>query len=385
MLIAWLAMGTLACAGVRVGDDSECERRLPTHPEWLVEAANTAGPSTSRPAEVVVLVALDGVRWQEIANGVDPTLGREVGRRPATARRLMPNLHSLATSEGAGFAADLGPNGFFASGPRYVSLPGYIEMLTGRYDTACTSNDCEGTRWPTLADEFADAPGGAAVVASWPTLERAVARRTNVLVSAGRHGCTGDMGPRAHRTWLSAKDASPAPGFGDYRPDPLTAAVALDVLRESRPSFLFVGLGDTDEYAHHRDYAGYLRALEHADSVIGAIDDELATLRRRGVDTLLVVTTDHGRSKSFADHGDDPESSRVWLVAAGEAVRSRGWQAPTAPRHLADIAPTVHALAGRAPSPTHQGRPIPELLAPRRTTLASADRSSRMNEERTWP
>jgi arylsulfatase A-like enzyme len=184
------------------------------------------------------------------------------------------------------------------------------------------------------------------------------------------------MGPRAHRTWLSAKDASPAPGFGDYRPDPLTAAVALDVLRESRPSFLFVGLGDTDEYAHHRDYAGYLRALEHADSVIGAIDDELATLRRRGVDTLLVVTTDHGRSKSFADHGDDPESSRVWLVAAGEAVRSR---------HLADIAPTVHALAGRAPSPTHQGRPIPELLAPRRTTLASADRSSRMNEERTWP
>lgn len=40
-------------------------------------------------------------------------------------------------------------------------------------------------------------------------------------------------------------------------------------LRQVEPSFLFLGLGDTDEYAHRNDYRGYLRALGHADHVVG--------------------------------------------------------------------------------------------------------------------
>jgi bisphosphoglycerate-independent phosphoglycerate mutase (AlkP superfamily) len=174
--------------------------------------------------------------------------------------------------------------------------------------------------------------------------------------------------------WLDrGARARPWPGDGDYRPDRFTAPLALRYLESARPRFLFLSLGDTDEYAHHGDYAGYLDALHAADETIGAIVDALDRMGPRGRNTTLYVTADHGRARDFRDHGGRfPESSRVWLVAIGGGVKARG---PLRARggaadddggdehRLADVAPSIRQWLGlEADLGPDGGRVIRELL-----------------------
>jgi bisphosphoglycerate-independent phosphoglycerate mutase (AlkP superfamily) len=122
---------------------------------------------------------------------------------------------------------------------------------------------------------------------------------------------------------------------------------------------LWVALGDADEYAHRGDRDAYLGALAAADRLLGRLV-ALVGLE----DTIVLVTADHGRAANFRDHGDAPESSGVWLVAAGAGVPRVGF-AHTGSRHrLADIAPTLRAIL-RLPADEspRRGRPIDELLA----------------------
>jgi hypothetical protein len=311
------------------------------------------------PARVVVLVAIDGVRWQDVFDGVDPVLARQAGLDDAdivTAADLVPNLWWLRSARGAALGAP-GEGVVWASGPP-VSLPGYFELLGGRRG-GCADNGCAPVAWPTLADEFAAvaaSPAEVAVFASWAPLARAAALDSaRVLVSAGRGGTNQLELLRSDAVAAELHDAGehadPEPGWGDYRPDAHTSALALHWLRAHTPRFLFLGLGDTDELGHHGDYAGYLGALRRADAVVGEVAIALAELSARGTETLMLVTADHGRGEGFADHGPSfPESGRVWLIASGDAVRVRGLVPSPTPRFLADVAPTVRRVAGLAES-----------------------------------
>jgi arylsulfatase A-like enzyme len=124
-----------------------------------------------------------------------------------------------------------------------------------------------------------------------------------------------------------------------------------------------VALGDTDEHAHRGDYVGYLESLREADRFIGELVRTLAALDRYGQETTIVVTTDHGRAKSFHGHGGT-DSARVWLMAAGGAILPRGAVAANRPVRLADVAPTFRALLGLEPERSPRaGSPIDALLA----------------------
>jgi hypothetical protein len=314
----------------------------------------------------IVLVALDGVRWQDVFHGVEHGRAQRAGMHESellSAEALMPNLHALA-ADGTALSGGNAP-GIVASGPNFVSVPGYMELFTGRRWTGCTGNGCARVSWPTIVDEIAALPGvvpnDVAVIASWEGVARAASRRPRELtLSAGRTtGATRDR-LRADSTTSALLDAGersgPYPGIGDYRRDEATAAIALSYLAVHRPRFLFLGLGDTDEYGHRNDYRGYLRALVYADLVVGQIARILTELERQGRATTLLVTTDHGRADNFQDHGAAyPESAEVWLVAAGWGIRRQGLVTPRQTRHLADVTSTIRALL--APS-----RPAPAAI-----------------------
>jgi phosphopentomutase/2,3-bisphosphoglycerate-independent phosphoglycerate mutase family metalloenzyme len=333
-------------------------------------ASDRGGEDRSESA--VVLVVLDGVRWQEVFGGADRALVRpRLGSVPlwTTARSLMPNLYALIDNHAVALGApDHGPE-IAVTGPQRISLPGYLEIFDGRPDAACESNDCPRPPARSMADDVYDesGPDDVAVIASWPNIARAAsADPSRFVLTTGRKHVERAEALRADSQIASLLDAGarlgPSPGEGDYRPDAITQRIALRYLAVGRPRFLFVGLGDADEYGHRSDYHGYLAAMHSSDAFLGELVATLGRMGARGRHTTVIVTTDHGRASNFRDHGARyPESGRVWLVAGGGDVHGRGVLVTPARRHtLSDVAPTVRALLGIAGG---EGEPLVEVIA----------------------
>lgn len=283
-----------------------------------------AAPVDPEPARVA-LVTVDGVRPEEALGGG------------------LPGLAALA-AHGYAIGRD---EPFEASGPHYVSLPGYAEILTGIGPSRCKDNGCEGPGAPTLVDRVAErfGAGEAAVVASWDALGR-VARLAapGALVSAGRAlpDEAAALPEEVREPMERAAEEGPAPGHGGYRADARTAEIALAYARARAPRFFFVGLGDTDEHAHAGDRRGYEAALARADAFVAELTRVYAA---RGGRWAIVVTSDHGRSAGLRDHGAAwPESRRTWMVAGG-TVRPV-LAAPRGQGRLRDVAPAILDLLG---------------------------------------
>ena len=315
---------------------TSCAGASPSPPPPAPSGSGTSPPAAVRDPSVdnVILVTLDGVRWQEIFTGMDPERADEAGLpggEARTARSLTPNFHRLFFDGGTVLGDPHLGEPFLATGPHYVSLPSYVEIMTGAA-SGCGGNDCQPDVPWTIAAEVArrGARGGAAVFSSWSTISRAVPLGDHLHLEAGR----------------SPRDEDPPyPGHGDYRPDRRTAAAAIDHLLRRRPRLLWVALGDTDEWAHRRDYRGYVESLRFADAFVGELCAHLSDMGSYGAGTTVLVTTDHGRDANFADHGG-PDSAAVWLMARGRAIPPKGPRGLAQRRYLRDIAPTIASLYG---------------------------------------
>jgi hypothetical protein len=323
-----------------------------------------------RAESAVVLVVLDGVRWQEVFYGADRSLARVHGLNPlawVNPRDLMPNIHRLVQTQGVAIGAPGHGAQISASGPQFISLPGYLEIFAGKPDLVCDRNDCARPPARTIADQVRDAsgPDDVALVASWPNIARAAsADVSGFVVTAGRtlveRAAVLQADPALARL-LEHGAAAPAwPGEGQYRPDGFTAKIALRYLETNRPRFLFVGLGDADEYGHRDDYAAYLEAVHQADTFVGDLVEVLGRMGARGRHTTVIVTADHGRAYDFKDHGPQfPESGRVWLTAFGADLKAQGLAVAAHRYTLSDVAPTVRSLLGMTEG---SGEPIAEIV-----------------------
>lgn len=105
----------------------------------------------------VILVSVDGLRWQDLFRGVDPNLIRsdEAGMKGAAAvrerfggepeesrRKLFPFLWGTVAREGLLYGNRDKGSVAKINNTRRFSYPGYAELLTGRpHDDVITSND----------------------------------------------------------------------------------------------------------------------------------------------------------------------------------------------------------------------------------------------------
>jgi hypothetical protein len=379
LLIAGAA--SLHCSGAprhveRVGGQQTVT--LPTR--TLLPAPTPAAlslPQQPRPRTVVVIV-IDGARWQEIVSGTDRALAK-IHALPESALRdgpqLVPTLHGIIENGGAAVGAPEHGAPIAASGPAFVSVPGYIEIFSGRPPAAdCLNNRCRWRGERNLLDQIAEGsrgrPSDVAVFASWPGMLRTVSPDSrDVLVSAGRKGGKNLNplldDPEAAQLYARGARAGGYPGKGDYRPDRHTAELALYHLRRHRPRFMLLSLGDADKFGHANMYGRYLEALHESDKVVAQTARVLDELGAQGWPSTLLVTADHGRDRRCREHGGRyPESARAWLIARGTGIVDQGYVSAPRPRRLADIAPTLRALLGlEADVGVSAGTPMVELLS----------------------
>ena len=308
---------------------------VPTPPPQTPVVVVDIPPLPKPVKQKVIMVTLDGVRWQEIFNGTDPLMYNGEAK---TARELLPNLYYQFVDRGMVVGKD---SLFVATGPAHISLPGYLEIMRGYPSVDCQENDCEPRlQTETIADMFSKS----AVFASWDTIRKTIGKDTDrFVVNCGRNfRSTG---------WKQADledDQNFPEVWGDplYRPDDLTEKATIEYFRYNQPDFLWVSLGDTDEWAHYGDYNQYIKSLQQADRFVGMLM-EMAKSSEDGQDFTFIVTADHGRGLQWQSHGWDKESGRDWLMMAGRGIPASGFVNYPVKKSLSNIHPTIkHLVTG---------------------------------------
>jgi hypothetical protein len=318
------------------------------------------------PADRVIVVTMDGVRWQEVFNGaarelispkpggVTDTVGltRRYYRDTEAERRavLLPFLWSTIARTGwiRGDSAT-GSLVRVSNGKRF-SYPGYNELLTGSADDRIESNDkipnpnVSVLEWLNRRAGFA---GRVAAFGSWDVLP--------FILNAPRSGiyANGDGLPVSNpRTpvelALNDFSADLPPYWGNVRFDAVTQQGALHYLKTSKPRVLYVMLGDTDEWAHERRYDLYLDAANRGDRFLRTLWETVQGMPEYQGRTALLVTTDHGRGSgdAWTDHGRDvPAAERIWMAGLW-AVRGEKLEVREGPLTQAQFAATIAAVLG---------------------------------------
>ena len=212
--------------------------------------------------------------------------------------------------------------------------------------------------------------GKVAAVGSWDVFPFILnVTRSGLPVNAGWMPTAGPSPSRNERLLNDLMSRS-IHDWDNCRNDVFTFRVALEYIRHRRPRVFYMGLGDTDEYAHGGRYDLYLRAAHEADAALKTVWDELQSHSQYRGATTLIVTTDHGRGdppRDWRSHGETfAGSDATWLAVLGPDTPALGERAETRLVTQSQVAATLAALLGEdynAEAPK-AAAPIADALPP---------------------
>lgn len=338
----------------------------------------------------VLLVTIDGLRWQEVFRGADETfINTEFGgvaqnvvqavRAAALAptaeerrRKLMPFLWTEIAARGQIFGNRDRGSPMRVANTEWVSYPGYSELLCGFADPLIVSNTPIPNRNVTVLEWLNGRQGftgRVAACATWqvfPAIYNVGRSRFPTWVSGQR----GALVPKTPQFADIARWMEDIPTKArDEHYDGFGFRAALEMIDAVRPRVFHIALGEPDTDAHRRRYDAYLESIQRADRFVREIWETLQTLEAYRGTTTLILTTDHGRGNTPQDwtsHGKKtPRSDETWLAALGPDTAARGERADTAAVVSAQVAATVAALLGedlRAAEP-RAAEPLADILA----------------------
>ena len=316
--------------------------------------------SAPRRTENVILVTLDGMRWQEIFGGADARLlasaAGPAARLPAEARRraLLPFLWSTVAGQGQLYGNRAYGNRVNVANYQHFSYPGYQELLTGFPNPRIHSNAPVPNTYPSVLARLNQEPayrGRVAAFASWEVLGAVLsAPGGGFYLNAGWQPAAGP-GLTAAEQRRNAYLRTCARPFAHERTDTLTFAYAFDYLRREQPRVLYLAFGDTDEQAHQGRYADYLAAAHTADRYLAQLWAYVQATPAYRDKTTLIITTDHGRGRGrgrlWRGHGLwVPGSGQTWLAVLGPDTPPTGEQRGRNQLYNKQVAQTLaHLLA----------------------------------------
>jgi hypothetical protein len=332
-----------------------------------LHSARAQAPGAA-PGRNVVLVTMDGLRWQEVFGGaqeklIDEKAGgvgdveglrRRYLRETPEARReaLMPFFWSVVARQGQVFGdPKKGSQARLTNGLKF-SYPGYNEMLTGSPDPRVDSNNKVPNPNVTVLEWLNHRPGferKVAALGTWDVLYSIVnVERSRLPVLAGWDPSRDEPLSEQEKTVNALLPDLPRLWPGNAF-DVVTQRFSVEYLRKHRPRVFYVMLGETDEWGHMRRYDCYLDAARRGDDYLRRLWETLQSMPEYAGKTSLLITTDHGRGESeqnWTDHGKRVEGAEfVWIGAMGPGVASLGVR-ENVEATQSQIAATVAALVG---------------------------------------
>ena len=298
----------------------------------------------------VVLITLDGARWQEMFGGLDVDVLRSTlkpdqaveqqplykqywASTPGERRRvllpffwgtLMREHGSIAGNQAAGSRVQL-------TNQHWFSYPGYSEILVGRADDAAIkSNDPIRNPHRTVLEFLRERAKltreQVAAFASWEIFREIVSRQDGAItVNAGYQAYDS---PDAEVRRQSAQQFKTPTPWDSVRHDDYTFAFAMDHLTRHRPRVLYLAFGETDDWAHDGRYDRVLQAYTRPDQYLQALWTWLQAQPAYRGRTSLLITTDHGRgsgTNDWRDHGKDVRGAGdTWMAFVSPGMTRRG-------------------------------------------------------------
>jgi hypothetical protein len=339
----------------------------------LFGLTGTAQVPAAHKTENVVVVMLDGMRWQDVFRGADPELIKTLGpdalgdakERTANAQHLywrdtpadrrqalMPFLWSVVATQGQIFGnRDLASDSHVTNGLNF-SYPGYSETLTGIADPRIHSNDNVPNPNVTVFEWLNGKPAFAGKVAAfgaWDVFNGIFNReRCGFVVNAGYDPLTA-IPATPQIELLNELKAETVRIWPDEAFDPLPFHTAVEYVKANKPRVLFLGLGETDDWAHGNSYAEYLNAAHRDDSYLRQLWEQLQSMPEYQGKTTLIVLPDHGRGvgAEWTSHGQKiPASKETWMAYLGPDTAAKGERQQVDPVTESQVAATLAALLG---------------------------------------
>ncbi len=325
--------------------------------------ASAAGAETRN----LVLVTADGLRWQEVFNGIDAGLMNE----KAAGMQGKAALRDALWAESAVvrrqklmpfFWKKLAPGAVVLDNVRVtngfrVSYPGYSEILTGRaQDDVIKGNSPIQNPVETVLEFLKRSlrlrKEQVAMFGSWDTF-RWISEKTPGSITLNAGYMDSDLTPRIAE--LSRMQHDIRSGWDSVRHDYFTFEMALDYLKSAKPRVLYIAFGETDDWAHDKRYDRVLESIQYFDRSLERLWTALQTMPEYRDSTALVITSDHGRGSKLEDwsgHGTKVEGAdRIWVTVAGpDRDKARAIEAQK------DVAPAALRMLGLKPEEYLQGR-----------------------------
>ncbi|HYG74675.1 MAG TPA: alkaline phosphatase family protein [Planctomycetota bacterium] len=316
-----------------------------------------------RRIENVLLITIDGLRWQEVFGGADATILLNEKRAEARTRfwketpeerreALMPFFWQELAKKGQVFGAPEAESTARVTNGFYVSYPGYNEILTGRSDERIKSNEKTPNPNITVLEFLNSKPAfkdRVAVFSDWDVFPYIVNReRSGVYIHSHTEPFTHASSPEVLAA-LNAFTTKLPPYWSGSGFDAPVVLGALEYVKTQKPRVLYISLGETDDWAHDNKYYLYLDAAHRSDEFIRQIWTTVQAMPQYAGKTALVLTTDHGRgetTKDWTSHGKNiPAAERIWMAVMGPGIPMTGLRRKLQ-NTQGQIAATVAALLG---------------------------------------
>jgi hypothetical protein len=334
----------------------------------LLSFTTLASAGEPRRTENVIVVTLDGFRWQDFFSGADESLIEEklggvknvkeltksFWRDTAKERRevLLPFIWKTIAKEGQIFGDATSNSPAKITNGHKFSYPGYSEMFCGFADDRIDSNNKKNNPNPSVLEFLNEKPafkGKVAAMTCWDVFPYIFRSSQNGLTVFGGWTPIVDE-PLSDKQKQTNEAIEYLPRlWPDCTFDATTIEAASEHIRRHKPRVLYVGLGETDEWGHGRRYDLYLHAAQKSDLFLAKLWAKLQSMPEYKDKTTLIVTTDHGRGptrQDWIDHGKKvPTAEFIWTAVIGPDTPALGVRENTETTQ-SQLAATIAALVG---------------------------------------